>query len=420
MVGTRQADLAREIGISASYLNLIEHNRRRIGGKLLLNIARALGVEPASLSEGAEAALIATLREAAVGTPMPAAELERADEFAGRFPGWAQVLANAHRRVGALERTVESLTDRLAHDPQLAASLHELLSTAAAIRSTASILAENKDLSDEWRNRFHANMDQDSRRLSDSSKALVGYLDADADDGAEGAEVASSPQEEVDSFLHHNGYSFPDLEAGVADVEQLITDAPQLGSMASKHLARGVLEQTRSDARLLKLSALSVAVGQGVLDPLALARRFSLAPSVILRRLASLPSLTAGFVVCDRAGSLVFRKPVNRFAVPRFGAACPLWPMFDALSAPGSVRVQRVRQVGRNAATFTCFAFAEQRHALEYNVQPLMQGMMLIVPDVADAGRSEEQIVEVGSNCRVCARVQCPGRREPSILSEGF
>ena len=48
MAGTKQSALAREIGISASYLNLIEHNRRRIGGKLLLDIAGALGVEPAA------------------------------------------------------------------------------------------------------------------------------------------------------------------------------------------------------------------------------------------------------------------------------------------------------------------------------------------------------------------------------------
>jgi DNA-binding XRE family transcriptional regulator len=33
MAGLKQADLARRAGISASYLNLIEHNRRRIGGK---------------------------------------------------------------------------------------------------------------------------------------------------------------------------------------------------------------------------------------------------------------------------------------------------------------------------------------------------------------------------------------------------
>ena len=58
MLSLKQSELARGIGISASYLNLIEHNRRRIGGKLLLDIADALGVEASMLTEGAEAALI--------------------------------------------------------------------------------------------------------------------------------------------------------------------------------------------------------------------------------------------------------------------------------------------------------------------------------------------------------------------------
>ncbi|HAW46979.1 MAG TPA: transcriptional regulator, partial [Roseovarius sp.] len=36
LAGIRQTDLAKRVGISPSYLNLIEHNRRRIGGKTLL------------------------------------------------------------------------------------------------------------------------------------------------------------------------------------------------------------------------------------------------------------------------------------------------------------------------------------------------------------------------------------------------
>ncbi|MGB8622908.1 MAG: helix-turn-helix transcriptional regulator, partial [Paracoccaceae bacterium] len=54
VLGRRQADLAREVGISPAYLNLIEHNRRRIGGKLLVDLARKLDVDASALSEGAE------------------------------------------------------------------------------------------------------------------------------------------------------------------------------------------------------------------------------------------------------------------------------------------------------------------------------------------------------------------------------
>ncbi|MEP1012252.1 MAG: helix-turn-helix transcriptional regulator, partial [Paracoccaceae bacterium] len=160
MRGIRQAELAREIGISASYLNLIEHNRRRIGGKLLLDIAEMLGVAPQMLTQGAEAALVASLREAGEAAGLSRTEADRVEDFAGRFPGWAETLSTGHRRIASLERTIETLSDRMAHDPQLAASLYELLSTAAAIRSTAAILAETKDLDRSQQDRFHENMDQ--------------------------------------------------------------------------------------------------------------------------------------------------------------------------------------------------------------------------------------------------------------------
>ncbi|MEM6666746.1 MAG: helix-turn-helix transcriptional regulator, partial [Pseudomonadota bacterium] len=48
-VGLRQAALARACGVSPSYLNLIEHNRRRIGGKLLNLIAETLEIDAAAL-----------------------------------------------------------------------------------------------------------------------------------------------------------------------------------------------------------------------------------------------------------------------------------------------------------------------------------------------------------------------------------
>ena len=111
MAGMKQSELARIAGISASYLNLIEHNRRRIGGKLLLSISQILNVEPSLLTEGAEATLIATLREAAQdrgraedGAAGPPPETALLEEFAGRFPGWAWLLADGSMRLSARSR----------------------------------------------------------------------------------------------------------------------------------------------------------------------------------------------------------------------------------------------------------------------------------------------------------------------------
>ncbi len=410
MAGQKQADLARQIGISASYLNLIEHNRRRIGGKLLLQIADALEVEPNMLTEGAEAALIATLREAADQVGLAGQEADRADEFAGRFPGWADVIATTRRRVIALEQTVEALTDRLAHDPHLAASMHELLSTAAAIRSTASILADDEAIEPAWRKRFHANINEDSRRLADSAQDLINNLEADQ--GARDA--ASSPQEEVEQFLAEHGYQFPMLEkaGGDAGGETLIDQAAALRSPAARHIARGVLAQVARDAALLPLHRLEAEVADIGPDPAALARNLNQAPARVLRRMAALPDLKAGLVVCDRSGTVIFRKSVDGFTVPRHGSCCPLWPLFSALGQPGMLVSERVTQLGRAQAHFTAFATCEAQSVPDYNVPPLVQSVMLLLPLAAGGASS----LDVGSTCRVCPSPTCKARREPSIL----
>ena len=418
MSGLKQADLARQIGISASYLNLIEHNRRRIGGKLLVNIAQALGVEPSVLTEGAEATLIATLREAAADAEITADETDRADEFAGRFPAWAEVLASAHRRIASLERTVEILSDRLTHDPHLAASVHELLSTAAAIRSTASILAEPGELEREWRDRFHRNLNEDSLRLAESCKALVDYLD---ESGA-AEERRGVPQEELEAFVADHAYHYPALEVAGTPVDSLVQDNATLTTGAARQIATEMLSRYAADARRMPVSRMKEALDRVGFAPLDLCDIFGTDLASVLRRLAAMPADVlpdpVGLVVCDAAGALLFRKPVDGFAVPRFGATCPLWPLFSALSRPLTPLRRALTQEGRGAAVFDTFAIAQPVGSRDFNRDPLFQATMLVrrIP----GGQADGQPEPVGSTCRVCPRSGCPARREPSILSEGF
>lgn len=410
IAGLRQADLARQIGISASYLNLIEHNRRRIGGKLLLKIAEELGVESALLTEGAEAALIGALREAEADAAVQGVELERIEEFAGRFPGWARLLAATHARVGRLEQTVDGLNDRLNHDPALAASVHEVLSTAASIRSTASILAETDALEREWLNRFHANINEDSARLADSSRALAGYLEQ----GGHGVADLTLPQEEVDDLLADRGYHFEELEDGTATVAEVVEGAGV--SAAARAILAPVLDGYASDAAHLPLARLADTMNEvDTDDPVRLARRLDLAVPVVMRRMACLPGLGAGYAMCDRSGSLLLRKPLPGFDLPRFGASCPLWPLFMALSQPGTVVRKEVVQLGRRQGKFVCIAAAETVGATVYNMPPLVRSGMLILP-TSTPGDAE---LTVGASCRICPRSGCPGRREPSVLQDG-
>ena len=419
--GLRQADLAERVGISASYLNLIEHNKRRIGGKVLLAIAHELAVEPAQLSEGAEAALIATLREARAAHPGTGAEDEQAEEFAGRFPGWAEVLARGHRRQASLERAVETLTDRLTHDPHLAAALHDVLTTVTAIRSTAAILADTREIEPEWRDRFQRNINEDAARLADSAQSLVTFLDRAAE--AEGG-GAAAPQEELDAWLADLGWHVPELEqGGDGDIKTLIEGAETLTSVAARSQARLWLERYAAEAALLPLAPLLEWCGQNAPDPGAVARVFGVSLPVAMRRLASLPADgpagALGMVSCDASGTLVYRKPLDGFAVPRFGAACPLWPLFAALSQPMTPIRQNVEQAARDGGRFTCFAVALPQGTVDFDAPPVLQAHMLIVPNVARPEASQ-RVREVGVSCRICPRAQCPARREPSILTDGF
>ncbi|MEL7299233.1 MAG: helix-turn-helix domain-containing protein [Pseudomonadota bacterium] len=369
----RQADLAREVGISASYLNLIEHNRRRIGGKVLLSIATALDVEPAALSEGAEASLLQTLAEAAntmAGTARPA-EIDRVEELAGRFPGWASLIAQQAARIERLEETLEELNDRLSHDPFLSAQVHEMLSTITAIRSTAAILADDPDIEPTWRNRFHGNLREDALRLTSATEALVTYLDTQTD----GADPKQSPQDELDAWLEHRRHYLPEIEEG-RDVAlpDFSTPATQL---AREYIARytdeaGMLPEARLAARMAEIGS----------DPLALAHDMGLPLDVLLRRMGQCPCVGegVGLAECDSDGTLITRRAPEGFPIPRTGVGRALWPLFSALARPHVPIRAELQVVDGQGARMLAFAYAATRDPVSYGAEPLLRGTLLLLP----------------------------------------
>ena len=408
-VGLRQADVARSAGISASYLNLIEHNRRRIAGKVLSDIARALDCDVSALTEGAEDVLLATLREAAAsGETVSEAERDRAEEFAGRFPGWAALLAERHARADRLEQEVRALSDRLAHDPLLSASLHEVLTAVTAIRSTASILAGTEDLDPVWSRRFLRNLDADGRRLAEGATALVRYLDGPAAH----TDVARTPQEEVEALMAAADWHLPALETPEADtatVEALVDEAPELSTGGGRAMARATLLSYLADARALPLAALGPLADH---PPGALAARFGVAPDLVLRRLAHLPGREAGLVVCDAAGAIVYRRPLTGFPLPRHGAGCPLWPLYRALTQPSAPLMAVLAIPGTAPRRVLAQAVAAPVVPVVFGSPPVLRATMLLTP----APGAEGAEVQVGTACRVCPRHDCPARREPSVL----
>jgi transcriptional regulator with XRE-family HTH domain len=416
--GMRQSDLARHAGISPSYLNLIEHNRRRIGGKTLLKLAEALEVEPSRLTEGAEAAVVGALREAA--SDSETAERDRIEEFVGRFPGWAGLVVDLHRRTETLERTIDTLTDRLAHDPFLADSLHEVISAVTAIRATSSILVETEALEPEWQMRFHRNINEDAGRLTEGAQSLVRYLEAAPNRDAE----LTSPQDEMHAVLAARGYHFSELDSPEAlpeDVARLVAAKAQKGlSAPAQTLLETVLLRYLEDARALPLPVLEAQIARHGTEPDRLAEATGAGLARVFRRLAALPEDVAGpigLVICDASGTLIFRKPVNGFAIPRLTGACALWPLYQAMAQPMAPLRMRVRQAGRGAETVLALAVAAPSGPGSFDRPATMRAHMLLRPDPGEAGGA---VRKLGVSCRICPLRECDARREPSILSEGF
>lgn len=416
-VGLRQAALARACGVSPSYLNLIEHNRRRIGGKLLNLIAETLEIDAAALSEGAETALLDGLSDAAADGTEAQPETDRAEEFAGRFPGWARLVSLQAARIGRLERTVEALSDRLGHDPHLATALHDILSTATSIRSSSAILADDPDIDREWQARFHRNMREDSQRLADAATGLVGYLDS----GSEAPQGALTPQEELEQWLAEKHYHIPTLEGGgTLEWQDAMGAAQAFSDPAARDLAKDYLARYRADATRLPLELLKKSLAEFGPNPAAIARAVGVDLACVFRRLAALPpqsvSDTAGLATCDASGTLTFRKPIDGFSLPRFGAACSLLPLYQALSRPMSPVKALVEQAGGTPRTFLTYSVAQPAEQPSFDRPTVFEASMLILP-LGPGSQESGSRIPVGPTCRICPRGDCSARREPSILA---
>jgi predicted transcriptional regulator/DNA-binding transcriptional regulator YdaS (Cro superfamily) len=409
-LGLKQADLAAACGISPSYLNLIEHNRRRVSGERLDALARALAVEPAQLRDGADQALLDEMR-AAAGTA-GAAELDRAEELAGRFPGWADLIRQQAHRIEGLERAIETLSDRLTQDPFLSASLHDILSSATAIRSTSAILADEGEVAPEWRARFHENLRADSERLAEASRALAGYLDAEADV----SRGTATPQEEFEDWLADRDFRVPELEEGDGPGDDaILAGAEALTSGAARALAEGYLGQYRADARALPRATLEAAVAETGIDPGALAQRLGLGLHLVMRRLTTIDA-EVGLAIADVSGTLLFRKPVEGLALPRFGAGCPLWPLYQVIARPGAAIREDLEFAGQPPRRYRAWAVTEARVAPGFGGPQVLWAYMLVTPLRGEAGQGPP--LAVGTSCRICPREACPARREPSVLAQ--
>ena len=208
--GLAQGELARRAGISASYLNLIELDKRAIAGGLVDRIAAELGVERSDLDGEAERRVVANLEEIAAD-PAIASGSGRPPRSGG---GTGRTQSRLGRPRAATVRAwrdqneaVLALADRLNRDPFLGDSVHRMLTNVTSIRAAAEILEADDALTPDDRRRFLSIVTADAQKLSGTAHSLLDFFDS-----AHMRVRSATPAEHVDAFILATDNYFPELE----------------------------------------------------------------------------------------------------------------------------------------------------------------------------------------------------------------
>lgn len=446
-IGLTQAELARRVGISASYLNLIEWNKRNIAGQLLHNISDALQLSRGELDGASEKRLLETLIEIAhlpsLGTL--GLEKDRTSELIGRFPGWARALAALARSERHAVTRAQNLSDRLSNDPFLSETVHRMLTRIAAVRSAADILTEYPDLPADRRERFNRIVHEESRALSDVGEALAVYLDK-----AEEADRVLTPLDEVEALFEARENRFAEIDKAAGKLTHLLTDPlpisrrakarvlldehlfelvndviedqPQIKTAAARKRAVRALSEYAIGAIILPMDAFEERAREYRFDIEALADSFSVEVEAVCHRLTALPRSEDvprfGYFQANAAGTIIKMLGLEGLALPRYAAACPLWVLYRAQQSPETVIRQRALFPSGSRFVFVARArhtgptgFGKPRHYVT-DMIAMNEGAAshtVYSPDPSSL------VEEIGPNCRMCPRRSCLHRVEDPL-----
>ncbi|MGB3697919.1 MAG: acetate metabolism transcriptional regulator RamB [Gordonia sp. (in: high G+C Gram-positive bacteria)] len=436
--GLSQQALAGMLGISASYLNQIEHDNRPLTGSVLAKITEAFGLDIDFFDPQDDVRLVAELREALLDEDLDIAQAARdsvevADFVASHRP-LAEAMAAIHRHyriateqlaavtsgrgdaeqrgaisapheevrnffyqrrnyIHELDEAAESLTSRMRmHAADLRAALTSRLEDRHGVR-----IVRRVDLGDNVLHRFdpEARLIEFSASLSPGQRSMkiaaeLGFLEFG---------------DLIDELVEAANYTTPDAvtlaRLGLANYFAAATVLPY----SQFH---GLAEDFRYDIE--RLSAF-----------------YALSYETICHRLSTLqrPSMRGvpwTFVRVDRAGNMSKRQSATGFHFSTSGGTCPLWNVYETFGSPGKISTQitempdgreyfwvsrtverRAARFGQPGKTFAIGMGCELRHAPR-----------VIYSDGLELG-TNARATPIGAGCRVCDRQNCPQRAFPPL-----
>ena len=432
--GLTQAGLATRLGISASYLNLIEHDERAVTASLLIKLTRLLDVDVEALSGSAERSLAVGLREALT------------DPLLGAEPIGEEALA------------------AIAVHPAAARAILALSRAWAAAREDASGIAlpsgrriklpheEARALFNEHANHFptleqaadavRLDMEQQGMPAGLSGQAEMNHAIAERLRRRHGLVVRVAPLDGVlrsydpaarllmlsdllkrESRGFHMAFQLMLIEAGEV-VEALIAEVAPSTPEAASVIRIGLLNYAAAALLMPYASILGTATALRY-DIDMLASRFAVSYEQAAQRLSTLQRLGERgvpffFLRMDAASNITKAFSGAGFAFTQSGGSCPLWVANTAFASPGRTRVQ----VGQlpDGATFLCFAQVVTGTAIAWNEPPpthtitmgceIGHAASLVYADGIDVANA---ITRIGLACRLCDWTECRSRAFPPL-----
>ncbi len=429
--GLTQQALAARLGISASYLNLIEHDQRAVTASLLIKLGEHLSVDLAALSGSRERQVEAGLREVLSDPLLGAEEVPEAEiaTLAASAPNAAQAVLALYRAWRVAREDASGIA--------LPSGRRLLLPTEEA-----------RDFFHDHANHFPA-LEAVAERMGAEMRATPAEMNhaiAERLRGKHGVTVAVGPLEgalrrydpalrrlDLSESLPRESRGFQMafqlmlLEAREA-VEAVVAPAEPSSAEAASLIRLGLLNYAAA-ALLMPYAAFLNAARALRHEVEALAARFGVSFEQAAHRLATLQRPGEGgtargvpffFLRVDPAGNVDKRFSAAGFPFARFGGSCPKWIVHRAFAAPNTTQVQ-VAQLP-DGATFLTVARAITAPTTRWG-EPAPVHVVAIGCEIgraaeiayADGLDLGQAAVGIGLSCRLCDRPDCRSRAFPPL-----
>ncbi|TCD16589.1 helix-turn-helix domain-containing protein [Oricola cellulosilytica] len=437
--GLTQTAMAAELGISPSYLNLIERNQRPLTVQLLLKLASVYKIDLEELQSGGDTQL-PQLKEM-FADPLLAGELpgdQELVEVSDVAPNVASALLKLYRAFREGQDRLTDLSDLLAREG------HETKLSGARLP-----VDEVRDALERRPNHF-ATLEEEAEAFvkllspgDDLLGALKGWLRADHGIVVKVLPVATMPQWRRRYDRHSNRLFISERLSPYDQLREVAMEASllrmrvavdaeiaelKLSNDESRRIARFELARYAAHALMMPYRAFFEACERTRYDIDVLRSRFRVSFEQAANRLTMLQRPGASgipffMLEVDHAGNRFRRAGAAGYPQARFGGGCPKLPVHRVFSQPGHIAVEAVEMP--DGAVFLVMARTLEGPQGAFQEQPRRTALLLgcdlahrdqIVYGAALPGTAGDLLkVPVGPACRVCERAGCLARAEPPI-----